>query len=48
MPDLFFTSGPNKNRIFLQTSTLKFTDHSALAGVDGGGVWSAGAAMIDI
>jgi hypothetical protein len=48
MPDLFFTSGPNKNRLFLQTSNLKFGDHTALAGVDGGGVWSAGAAMIDI
>ena len=48
MPDLFFTSGPKKNRLFLQTDKLKFTDHTALAGVDGGGLWSAGAAMIDI
>ncbi len=48
MPDLFFTSGPNKNRLYLQTDTLKFTDHTAKAGVDGGGVWSAGASLIDI
>lgn len=48
MPDLFFTSGPQKNRLFLQSEKLKFKDHTVVAGVDGGGVWSAGATMIDI
>lgn len=48
LPDLFFTSGPGQNRLYLQTEALKFNDHTPEAGLVGGDVWSAGAAMIDI
>ena len=46
-PDVFFTSGPNKNRLFRQTSPMKFevTDKAKL---DSGDAWSAGATMADI
>ncbi|MGI9242050.1 MAG: FG-GAP repeat domain-containing protein, partial [Verrucomicrobiales bacterium] len=47
-PDIYFTSGPAKNRLYLQGEGLKFIDHTAAAGVDGSGAWSAGAAMVDI
>lgn len=47
-PDLFFTNGPSQNRLFLQTGNLQFADATSAAGVDGGGRWSAGAALVDI
>lgn len=47
-PDLFFTNGPEQNRLFLQTGNLTFTDHTTAAGVDGDGRWSAGAALADL
>jgi hypothetical protein len=47
-PDLFFTSGPKKNRLFRQTAPLKFADVTEAAHVDSGEAWSAGAAMVDI
>ncbi len=48
LPDLFFTSGPEDNRLYLQSGPLKFEDYTEKAGVDGEGRWSAGAAMVDI
>ena len=47
-PDIFFTSGPKKNRLFRQTAPMKFTDVTEAAKLDSGDVWSAGAAMVDI
>lgn len=47
-PDIFFTSGPKKNRLFRQTAPMKFADVTATAKLDSGDAWSAGAAMVDI
>ena len=47
-PDIFFTSGPKKNRLFRQTAPLKFEDVTEAAKLDSGDAWSAGAAMVDI
>ena len=47
-PDIFFTSGPNKNRLFRQTGPMKFKDITDSAKLDSGDAWSAGAAMVDI
>ena len=47
-PDIFFTSGPRKNRLFRQTAPLKFEDITEAAKLDSGDAWSAGAAMVDI
>jgi len=47
-PDIFLTSGPKKNRLFRQTSPMKFADVTESAGLDSGDAWSAGAAMADI
>jgi len=52
LPDLFFASGPRKNRLYLQTGRLQFkdvTDESGLASSrDADETWSAGAAFADI
>ena len=47
-PDMFFTSGPNKNRLYRQIGPMKFEDVTASAKLDSGDPWSAGAAMVDI
>ena len=47
-PDLFFTSGPDSNRLYLQTANFKFEDATEKAGVGGGTAWGAGANLIDI
>lgn len=47
-PDLFFTSGPEKNRLYLQTGDLKFEDATAAAKLESGDVWSSGVAMVDV
>lgn len=48
LPDLFFTNGPEGNGLFLQTEPMKFSNHTAAAGLNRGEVWSSGASMIDI
>ena len=47
-PDVFFTSGPSKNRLYRQAGPMKFEDVTAAAKLDSGDAWSAGAAMVDI
>ena len=47
-PDIFFTSGPNKNRLFRQAGPMEFEDVTEAAKLDSGQAWSAGAAMVDI
>ena len=47
-PDIFFTSGPSKNRLFRQTAPMKFEDITDTAKLDSGDAWSVGAAMVDI
>ncbi|MGI9240922.1 MAG: CRTAC1 family protein, partial [Verrucomicrobiales bacterium] len=46
-PDLYFTGGPRANVLYRQVGTLEFEDVTAAAGVDGGGAWSTGAALVD-
>jgi hypothetical protein len=45
LPDLYCTSGPDSNVLFLQTEPWKFT---RTEGADGGSAWGTGAAMVDI
>ncbi len=46
--DLFFASGPGPNRLYLQAGPWRFEEGTEAAGVDGGGSWSAGVAVVDI
>lgn len=46
--DIYLTSGPKANRLYLQTSDWKFTDATEKAGVDGGAAWGVGAAIVDV
>ena len=41
--DLFLTSGPRPNRLYLNQGGLKFKDATAAAGIAGGVEWSGGA-----
>lgn len=48
-PDLFIASGPDRNRLYLQTEEpFRFTDATDTAGVAGGEAWACGATMVDI
>lgn len=47
-PDIFLTSGPKKNRLYRQVSSMKFEDVTKASKLDSGDAWSAGAAMVDI
>ena len=45
---LFFTGGPVKNKLYIQTDNLNFKDITEDAGVGGGDKWGVGAALVDI
>jgi len=52
-PDLFFVSGPGRNRLYRQVGDFAFEEVTGeevtgRAGIDGGETWGAGAAMVDI
>jgi enediyne biosynthesis protein E4 len=50
--DIFFSSGPRKNKLYRQvkndTDGFHYEDITAIAGVTGAEAWSAGAVMVDI
>ena len=48
LPELFFTSGPERNRLYRNLGRLRFEDATEEAGISGGNQWSAGAAMADV
>lgn len=55
LPDLFFASGPSRNRLYLQLSPWKFVERGIQANVAGGEgtssssqPWSTGATLLDI
>ena len=48
LPDLFFTSNMEKNRLYLNEGEFRFTDITDKAGVGGQRDWSTGVSMVDI
>ncbi|MCC7245513.1 MAG: CRTAC1 family protein [Saprospiraceae bacterium] len=48
LPDLFFTSNMDKNRLYLNRGNFKFEDVSEAAGIEGKGSWATGVAMADV
>lgn len=48
LPDLFFSSNLEANRLYLNRGDWQFEDITAAAGVEGQGAWSTGVAMVDI
>ena len=49
LPDLFFASGPGKNRLYRQEGgSFKFGDITRNAGVEGEDAWATGAALADV
>jgi hypothetical protein len=47
-PDLFLTSGADRNRLYLQTDTFIFEDVTAKTGIEIRKAWSTGVAIADI
>ena len=47
-PDIYFTGNLVSNRLYLNKGGFHFQDVTAVAGVDGGGAWSRGVAVVDI
>ncbi len=48
LPDLYFTSNMESNRLFLNKGDLQFEDVTDQAGVPGSGGWKTGASVVDI
>lgn len=48
LPDLYFTSNQNSNKLYLNNGNLKFTDITEQAGVSGQGGWTTGVTMADV
>ncbi len=48
LPDLFFVSNQNKNKLYLNEGGLKFKDISNVSGISGNSSWNSGVTMADI
>jgi hypothetical protein len=48
LPDLYFTSNQNPNKLYLNKGNLKFEDITEDAGVAGKGDWKTGVTMADV
>ena len=48
LPDIYFNSNQNENKLYLNKGDLVFEDITASAGVSGTRAWSTGAAMADV
>src|SRR5271170_622639 len=48
LPDLYFTGNLVENKLYLNKGNFNFSDVTAEAGVDGGGRWCRGVAVVDI
>ena len=48
LPDLFFTSGPDENRLYKNAGGFRFEDVTASSSVGGGDAWGTGVAMADV
>ena len=48
LPDIYFTSNQESNRLYLNKGKLQFEDISKTAGVAGKGNWSTGVTTVDI
>ena len=48
LPDIYFTSNKEKNRLYLNTGNFKFKDITETAGIAGTRPWSTGVTMVDI
>jgi hypothetical protein len=48
LPDVYFTSNQNKNKLYLNKGNFEFEDITEKAGVGGTKAWSTGVTMVDI
>jgi hypothetical protein len=48
LPDVYFTSNQNKNKLYLNKGNFEFEDITEKAGVGGTKAWSTGVSLVDI
>lgn len=48
LPDLYFSSNQEKNKLYLNKGNLKFEDITSKAGVEGNSTWNTGTIMVDV
>src|SRR5580693_5939461 len=48
LPDIYFTGNMVSNKLYLNKGNFNFSDVTEAAGVDGGGRWCRGVAVVDI
>ncbi len=48
LPDIYFTSNQNENKLYINKGDLKFEDVTAKAGVAGKAGWTTGTTMVDV
>lgn len=48
LPDIYFISNRNKNKLYLNKGNLEFEDISETAGIEGFSSWNTGVTMVDI
>ncbi|HAT67654.1 MAG TPA: hypothetical protein DCS66_24160 [Flavobacteriaceae bacterium] len=48
LPDLYFSSNQEKNKLYLNKGNLQFEDITSLAGVEGNSTWNTGTIMVDV
>ncbi|MFY9242252.1 MAG: VCBS repeat-containing protein [Polaribacter sp.] len=48
LPDLYFTSNQNQNKLYINKGNLKFEDVTEKANVGGASSWNTGTTMVDI
>ncbi len=48
LPDLYFSSNQEKNKLYLNKGNLNFEDITSKAGVEGSSTWNTGTIMVDV
>src|SRR5687767_14598602 len=48
LPDIYFTSNQESNRLYINKGAMKFQDVTEISGIGGFGGWATGVTMVDV